>query len=209
WLITRLRLPPFIATMGTLAGLRSAAELITRSVPITCPYPNLRALGSGLTPLAFFAVTAGLVAALMRSTVIGRQLTALGGNEEAARLSGLPTARLKAVSYLLSALLASLAGLLYTAYNGQGDPRAGVGYELQAIAAVVVGGCSLTGGVGSIAGVALGVVLMQVTLNGIFLVVRSNSTQWQGLVVGVVVILAVALNNARSQRPTGGERART
>lgn len=198
--ITRLGLPPFIATLGTLAGLRSAAELITGSVPVTCAYPSFRFLGTGQTPLYLFIITAAAVATLMRRSALGRQIVALGGNEEAARLSGLKVDRLKAVAYGLSGGLAGLAGMMHAAYIGQGDPRAGVAYELQAIAAVVVGGCSLTGGVGTIAGVVLGVILLQVTLNGIFLVVEQNSTQWQGLVVGVVVILAVALNAARERR---------
>ncbi len=199
-LINRLGLPPFIATLGTLSGLRSAAELLNGAVPVTCRYPNFRALSSGLNPLLVFAVVAVGVALLMRRSCLGRQITALGGNEEAARLSGLNTARLKTAAYCASSGLAALAGLLYASYTGQGDSRAGVGYELQAIAAVVVGGCSLNGGVGSVSGVMLGVVLLQVTLNGIFIIVKHNSTQWQGLVIGAVVIGAVALNNLRQRR---------
>ncbi len=199
-LITRLGLPPFIATMGTLAGLRSAAELVTRSVPIPCSYPSFRQFGNGLVPLWIFVVVALVVAVGMSQSRLGREIVALGGNEEAARLSGLPVGRLKLWAYVLSGLLAGLAGFLHAAYLGQGDPRAGVAYELQAVAATVVGGCSLNGGVGTIPGVVLGVVLLQVTLNGIFLVVQGNSTQWQGLVVGAVVVLAVAASNARQAR---------
>lgn len=199
-LINRLKLPPFIATLGTLAGLRSAAELISHLQPVTASYGNFRALAQGVTPLWIFAAVAISAGFLMRRTAIGRQILALGGNEEAARLSGLNTARLKTVAYGLSGVLAGLAGAIYAAYSGQGDPRAGVAYELQAVAAVVVGGCSLTGGSGSIPGVCLGVILLQVTLNAILVVVQRDATQWQGLVVGVVVILAVALNNLRQQR---------
>lgn len=199
-LINRLKLPPFIATLGTLAGLRSAAELISHLQPIMASYSNFRALSKGITPLWIFAVVALSVGFLMRRTVTGRQILALGGNEEAARLSGLNTARLKTVTYGLSGVLAGLAGAIYAAYSGQGDPRAGVAYELQAVAAAVVGGCSLTGGSGSIPGVCLGVILLQVTLNAILVVVQRDATQWQGLVVGVVVILAVALNHLRQQR---------
>jgi ribose/xylose/arabinose/galactoside ABC-type transport system permease subunit len=199
-LVTKLQLPPFIATLSTLAGLRSAAYLVTNSNPVTLPYPNFRALSDGLTPVWFFVVAALAVSVLMGATTLGRSVQALGGNEEAARLSGLRVDRLKYVTYGLSGLLAALAGVLYAAYSGQGDPRTGAGYELQAIAAAVVGGCSLTGGVGTVSGTVLGVVLLQVVLNGIGLVIKSNSTLWQGIVTGVVVVLAVTLNNARQRR---------
>jgi ribose/xylose/arabinose/galactoside ABC-type transport system permease subunit len=199
-LVTKLKLPPFIATLSTLAGLRSASELVTNSMPVTVSYPNFRALSDGLGPLWFFIAAAVAVGVLMRATKLGRGIQALGGNEEATRLSGLVTDRLKFVAYGLSGLLAGLAGLLYASYGGQGDPRTGVGYELQAIAAAVVGGCSLSGGVGTIPGVVLGVVLLQVVLNGIGLVVKNNSTLWQGIVTGVVVVLAVSLNNWRQAR---------
>ncbi|MCC7490888.1 MAG: ABC transporter permease [Fimbriimonadaceae bacterium] len=199
-LITRLKLPPFIATLGTLAGLRSAAELITNSVPVTCAYERFRVLSQGTNPLYAFLVVLLLVGLMMRGSRAGRQIAALGGNEEAARLSGLATGRLKGYAYGVCAVLAALGGVFYAAYSGQGDPRAGQAYELRAIAACVVGGCSLAGGEGTILGVALGVLLLEITLNGIMLVVSSNPTQWQGLVVGVVVIAAVALNNARQRR---------
>ncbi|MBI2297834.1 MAG: ABC transporter permease [Armatimonadetes bacterium] len=199
-LITRLRLPPFIATLSTLAGLRSGAELVTNSATVSVPYPNFTALAKGLTPLWFFIAAAVCVAVLMRATVTGRQIVALGGNEEAARLSGLKVNRLKLVAYGLSGALAGLGGVLYTAYLGQGDPRTGQAFELQAIAASVVGGCSLSGGQGTVAGTILGVTLLQVLLNGIGLVIHSNSTLWQGVVVGVVVVMAVAMNAARQRR---------
>lgn len=199
-LITKLDLPPFIATLSTLAGLRSGAQLVTNSVPVTISHPNFRALGLGLTPLWFFLAVVIGIAWMMRCTTVGRQITALGGNEEAARLSGVPTARLKTLAYALSGALAALAGVLYAAYNGQGDPRTGLAFELQAIAAAVVGGCSLSGGVGSVTGTVLGVTLLQLILNGIGLVIRRNSTLWQGVVVGVVVVLAVAVNTARAKR---------
>lgn len=205
-LISRLHLPPFIATLSTLAGLRSGAQLITNSAPVPVPEASFRALGQGLNPVWFFLVVAIGVGLMMTRTPLGRSLMAIGGNEEAARLSGIRVDRVKAVAYGLSGGLAGLAGVLYAAFIGQGAPMTGNAYELQGIAACVVGGCSLTGGVGSVLGVCLGVVLLQVTLNGIGLVVRGNSTLWQGVVVGVVVILAVAVNVARQRRAGGRER---
>ena len=120
----------------------------------------------------------------------------LGGNETAARLSGLPTRRLKAVAYGLSGLLASLGGILFTGRSGQADARLGVSYELIAITAAVVGGCSLSGGVGSIRGTVLGLVLIQIVIKatGQLAPQGIDSTQVEGLVLGTVVVLAVAFN---------------
>jgi ribose/xylose/arabinose/galactoside ABC-type transport system permease subunit len=131
----------------------------------------------------------------MGCTVLGRHIFALGGNEAAARLSGLRTQRLKAIVYGLSATLSALGGILFTGLNGQADSRLGVTYELIAITAAVVGGCSLSGGIGSIRGTVLGLLLTQIVIKGTGLVVRGiDSTQIEGLVLGTVVILAVAFN---------------
>jgi ribose/xylose/arabinose/galactoside ABC-type transport system permease subunit len=132
---------------------------------------------------------------LMGWTVLGRHLFALGGNETAARLSGLRTNRLKAVAYGLAGTLSALGGILFTGYSGQADSRLGVTYELTAITAAVVGGCSLSGGVGSIRGTVLGLLLTQIVLKGTGILVKGiDSTQIEGLVLGTVVLLAVALN---------------
>jgi ribose/xylose/arabinose/galactoside ABC-type transport system permease subunit len=113
----------------------------------------------------------------------------------AARLSGLPTQRLKTVAYGLSGMLAALGGILFAGRIGQGDPRLGVSYELYAITAAVVGGCSLSGGVGSIRGTVLGLFLIQIVIKGTGLLVRGiDSAQIEGLVLGTVVVLAVAFN---------------
>ncbi len=133
---------------------------------------------------------------MMGATVLGRHLFALGGNETAARLSGLPTRRLKAVAYGLSGMLAALGGVLFTGRSGQADPRLGMTYELIAITAAVVGGCSLSGGVGSIRGTVLGLVLIQIVIKGTGQLAPQgiDSTQVEGLVLGTVVVLAVAFN---------------
>jgi ribose transport system permease protein len=135
-----------------------------------------------------------LLELMMRRTRIGRYLYSIGSNAEAARLSGVPLFRTKAVAYGLSALLAGLAGVLYVGYNGQGDPRSGTGYELNAIAASVVGGCSLVGGEGTLLGAMIGAGILNVILNGINLNIRTNESLWEGTIVGSVVVLAVLLN---------------
>jgi ribose/xylose/arabinose/galactoside ABC-type transport system permease subunit len=196
-MINVFRLPPFIATLATMAGLRSLASIISGNRTINVNYDAFRFLGNNAWwTLATFAVVASTVSIMMGCTVLGRHLFALGGNETAARLSGLPTKRLKAVAYGLSGMLAALGGVLFTGRSGQADPRLGVTYELIAITAAVVGGCSLSGGVGSIRGTVLGLVLIQIVIKatGQLAPQGIDSTQVEGLVLGTVVVLAVAFN---------------
>jgi ribose/xylose/arabinose/galactoside ABC-type transport system permease subunit len=209
FLINRFGLPPFIATLATMSGLRSLASILAENRVINVPFAWFRVLGA--TPLATFAtfaVVAVLASVMMGLTVRGRHLFALGGNEAAARLSGLKIRQLKAFSYGLSGFLAALAGILFAGRSGQASPSLGLSYELFAITAAVVGGCSLAGGVGSVRGTVLGLVLLQTLIRGTGLVVRKidfslfgkpivielNSTQVEGLVLGTVIILAVAIN---------------
>jgi ribose/xylose/arabinose/galactoside ABC-type transport system permease subunit len=195
-MINKLSLPPFIATLATMAGLRSLAAILSGNKAISVPFPWFRAFGSNpWWTLAIFTVVAVSASVMMGMTVLGRHLYALGGNETAARLSGLPTRRLKAVAYGLSGTLAALGGILFGGRSGQADPRLGVTYELYAITAAVVGGCSLSGGVGSIRGTVLGLFLIQIVIKGTAIIVRGlDSSQIEGLVLGSVVVLAVAFN---------------
>ncbi|WP_422930529.1 ABC transporter permease [Singulisphaera sp. PoT] len=195
-MINWFRLPPFIATLATMAGLRSLATILSKNQPITVRFESYRLLGKEPSwTLIVFAIVAVVVSIVMGGTVIGRHLYALGGNEQAARLSGLPTRKLKIFAYGLSGVLAALGGILFTGRSGQADPRLGVTYELYAITAAVVGGCSLSGGVGSIRGTVLGLLLIQIVIKGTgFIVHGLDSTQVEGLVLGTVVVLAVAFN---------------
>ncbi len=201
-LINGLRIPPFIATLATMAGLRSLATILCHNRTINVAFDAYRIPGKeAWVTLSIFACVAVVMSILMGWTVVGRHLFALGGNEIAARLSGLRTNRLKAVAYGLSGTLSALGGILFTGYSGQADSRLGMTYELTAITAAVVGGCSLSGGVGSIRGTVLGLLLTQIVLKGTGIVVKGiDSTQVEGLVLGTVVLLAVALN----QRFRGG-----
>jgi ribose/xylose/arabinose/galactoside ABC-type transport system permease subunit len=195
-MINRLRLPPFIATLATMAGLRSLATILSQNRTINVSIDAYRVLGSNpWVTLAIFTGVAVFLSVLMGNTVLGRHLYALGGNETAARLSGLRTRRLKAIAYGFSGTLSALGGILFTGLSGQADSRLGVTYELTAITAAVVGGCSLSGGVGSIRGTVLGLLLTQIVIKGTGIVVRGiDSTQIEGLVLGTVVVLAVAFN---------------
>jgi ribose/xylose/arabinose/galactoside ABC-type transport system permease subunit len=220
-LITRLDLPPFIATLGTLIGLRSLGRVIAqalyRSDKVAVSAPDFRALFNATVtwqppgfeqaikvrwvPLLAFLVVALASMLVMNRTVLGRHLYALGGNEQAARLSGIRTNRLKYAAYCLGAFCAGLAGILYAAREGQGNStNMGMGYELNAIAAAVVGGASLRGGAGTISGTILGALFLTLVVNGIPHVIKIESTLYEGMIVGVVVILAVAANQIRGRR---------
>ena len=200
-LITRLGLPPFVATLATLVGLRSGAKVLApRPLPINDP--QMRMLGNDLwiTVAVFAAVTIVLLLMVSRS-VTGRQLYAVGGNEDAARLSGLNVTRLKLVAYTTSSMLSALAGIMLASMAGSGDYRSAVGYELRAIAAAVVGGCSLRGGAGNLVGVVLGVLLLRMVINSIGFIFRGHDPNtWEGIVVGLVLILTVGLNNLLRRR---------
>jgi ribose transport system permease protein len=209
-----LRMPPFVVTLGTLVILRSQSQLYTHAVPIQLEddrYHAFNFLSNGLlfeghpwaitVPVVILVVVLVAYDLLMRRSRIGRSVFAVGGNEEATRLSGVDVFKTKVFAYGSAAFLAGLAGLLYAAYNRQGDPSAGVGYELNAVAAAVIGGASLTGGQGSILGTVLGAMLLQVILSGINLLPSlSNPSEWEGTVVGAIVLLAVLFNVIRQRR---------
>jgi ribose/xylose/arabinose/galactoside ABC-type transport system permease subunit len=211
WLITIVGLPPFVATLASLVGLRSLAKVLNQEVTrslgnqstkLNIDDPSFIALGrEWWIPLVIFLVLGALAWLLMSRTVIGRHLYAMGGNEQAARLSGIRTDRLKWLAYCLGAMTASIAGVLYTAEVGIADPvTQGRGYELNAIAASVVGGCSLQGGVGLIPGVMLGVLFLRVVIDSVAKVVGSGADDYEGLIVGFLVVLAVTFNELRSMR---------
>jgi ribose/xylose/arabinose/galactoside ABC-type transport system permease subunit len=195
--INYLRLPAFIATLATMASMRSAAAILSGNKSITVPYEWFRVWGrNSWYSVTIFVVVALSASLVMGATVLGRHLYALGGNETAARLSGLPTRRLRAFAYGLSGVLAALAGILFAGKTGQADSRLGVSYELIAITAAVVGGCSLSGGVGTIRGTVLGLFLIQIVIKatGQLAPRGIDATQIEGLVLGTVVVLAVGFN---------------
>ncbi len=218
WLITVIELPPFVATLGSLVGLRSLARLLVQDVTgafsksgsNTQIYVNdalFSRLGSDWRiPLGVFLVLSFLLWILMNHTVVGRHLYALGGNEQAARLSGIRTDRLKWLAYCIGTVTASIAGILYCSYVQMASPASqAIGYELNAIAAAVVGGCSLTGGIGTVAGTMLGALFLRVVIDAVNKVFDQKPDDFQGLLVGMLVVLAVAFNELRT---SGGLRKR-
>ncbi len=211
WLITVVGLPPFVATLATLVGLRSLARAVTEFV--TAQSFSTHAVSSQIQiydmqfrylavsvwiPVLTFIVLAVLCWVLMSRTVAGRHLHALGGNEQAARLSGIHTDRLKWLAYCLSAVLSSVAGIFYIGDQSVADPQTlGLGYELNAIAAAVVGGCSLAGGVGTMPGTVLGTLFLVTVINAVSKIIKAGADTYQGLIVGIVVVFAVAFTQLR------------
>lgn len=216
WLIVVVRLPPFVATLASLVGLRSLAKILNQAVTahLGNQVTNIRAddvtflaLKEWWVALLVFLALGTLCWFLMNRTVIGRHLYALGGNEEAARLSGIRTDLLKWLAYCIGGVTSSIAGILYVAKIGSANPSTlAVGYELNAIAACVVGGCSLQGGVGLIPGVMLGVLFLRVVIDSVAKIIRAGSDDYQGLIVGFLVVLAVAFNEFRRQAAGTGKR---
>jgi ribose transport system substrate-binding protein len=207
-LVTAGRVPPFIATLAMLSVARGLALVVADGRPISMggwigrigsgelfgvlPYPVLIMLGVGL-----------ITAFVLRRTYAGRAMYAIGGNAEAARLSGIKVTRQKLLIYALSGLFAALAGILLAARLASAQPEAGTGYELDAIAAVVIGGASLAGGVGSALGTFVGALVLAVLRNGLNLL--DVSAFWQQVVIGLVIAAAVLFDTLR-QRRRGGRR---
>ena len=207
WLITEVGLPPFVATLGTLVGLRSLARAIVETVTqtmlggartqINIADKSFRELSGAISGTVWnltilVAVVAFLLWLLMSKTVTGRHLYALGGNEQAARLSGIQTNRMKWLAYCISAFLSSVVGVLSVSQLSVADPQTlARGYELNAIAASVVGGCSLQGGVGTIPGTLLGALFLRVVIDGVAKIIKTGADIYEGLIVGVLVVFAV------------------
>jgi ribose transport system permease protein len=196
-MITRFRLPPFVATLGMLSAARGLTRLWTGGFPITDLGADFTFMGVGYwlgIPLPVW-ISAALVLIFLvvtRRTRFGRYLYAVGGNERAAKLSGVNVQRVKRRVYILGGALAGVAGLLATARQNAADPKIGVGDELNSIAAVVIGGTSLSGGRGSIMGTVLGCLIIGVLNNG--LVLLGVSPDWQLVVKGGVILVAVAID---------------
>jgi ribose transport system permease protein len=196
----RLGIPGFIATLGMLYIARGSNYLLCNGYPVY-PIPDaLKAfgkaepLGVSWAFLIFIAIVA-LGDFALRRTVFGRKVLATGGNVEVARIAGIDTDRVKIGCYILTGLMAALAGVLSTAQLTVGQPETGVGWELDVIASVVIGGVSLFGGVGTVAGTLLGLLIMQVVRSG--LAMTGCNTHWQTVAVGVIMIAAVGVDLLR------------
>lgn len=192
------KLPSFIATLAMLSVARGLTLVLSDGKPVPTS-PQVSFLGSDIGPVPvpiIVLVLAALVASfVLNRTVIGRSMYAVGGNAEAARLSGLPVKRIVVVVFGLSGLFAALAGLLLAGRLDSAQPQAASGYELDAIASVVIGGASLAGGVGRISGTFIGALVLVVIRNGLNLL--NVSSFWQQVVIGLVIAVAVGFDVLR------------
>lgn len=198
-MITRFQIPPFVATLAMLTIGRGLTMLWTGGFPITSLGKSFAFLGTGwflATPMPVWisAAAVALFYFISKNTRLGRYVYAVGGNERAALLSGLNVEKIKLVVYTLTGVLAAVGGVLVTARLDSAQPNAGMGYELDSIAAVVIGGTSLSGGRGSILGTVLGALIIGVLNNG--LVLLNVSPFWQQVIKGVVILLAVAIDRS-------------
>lgn len=195
------RLPAFIATLAMLSIARGLALVVSGGRPIDMP-DSVAALGGDLgpvpVPILVLLVAWAVTAFVLNRTVFGRSLYAIGGNEEAARLAGLPVKRTLAAVYALSGLFAGIAGMVLAGRLASAQPQAASGYELDAIAAVVIGGASLAGGSGKATGTLIGALILAVIRNGLNLL--NVTAFWQQVVIGLVIAAAVGIDVLRSRR---------
>jgi putative xylitol transport system permease protein len=201
-LIAAVGIPPFVATLGMLSAARGATLLFSNGRPIASLSYEFRQLGQGSffnlpLPALIFAVVAIAAWTILGFSVFGRHLYAVGGNVRSARTSGVATGRIIFSVYVIMGALAGLAGAVLTARTSAAVPQAGLGYELDAIAAVVIGGTSLTGGVGKIAYTIIGVLIIGTINNGLDLL--GVSSYYQQIVKGTIIVVAVVIDKSRHQ----------
>jgi ribose transport system permease protein len=206
-LVGRFSLPPFIVTLGTMGLARGITLGLTSGAPVRDLPGSFRLLGQGdvtigglSLPLPAFWVLllAALVSLLLHQTLLGRYIYTVGSDERALKVVGVPTGRVKLLAYTLSSVLAAFGGIIMTAKLGVAAPMAAAGYELDIIAAAVIGGASLFGGEGTVTGIILGTVLMQTARNG--LVLLGLPTFWQWLTIGAMILLVIMLDLWRRRR---------
>jgi len=204
-LITQLKVVPFIVTLGTMLIVRGAAKGLAEERRIEAPFTWLNDLlrtqgGAALLPPGIWGVIAAaiVIAGVLRYTRFGRHVFAIGSNERMARLCGVAIPRTKIAVYTLSGVLTGFAGLLQFSKLSVGDPTVGIGAELDVIAAVIIGGGSLTGGRGSVAGTFMGAAIMTIIQIGCS---QKGLANWvQQIVTGVIIVAAVALDRVRSAK---------
>jgi ribose/xylose/arabinose/galactoside ABC-type transport system permease subunit len=199
-LVSFVRLVPFIATLGMLSFASGVVLGVSKGWPVTEIPPSFLSLAQGSflglpMPVWITLLLAAMAHVVLTYTAFGRRTYAIGGNEQATFLSGVDVRRIKFVLYMISAGCASIAGIILMGRFGSAQADTGKGWELDAIAAAVIGGTSLSGGSGSVLGVLIGASIMGVVKNG--LVLMKVSSYWQTAIIGVVIILAAVLDRAK------------
>ncbi len=203
--VSVFKLPPFIATLAMMMIAQGLALVVSGVRPIYFSGVDgfkeiaLGAIIPGLPNAVLILFLTGIAAFLLLSkTLLGRYTFAIGSNEEATKISGVNTGKWKILIYTVAGIFTGIAGVVIAARLDSAQPQLGVGYELQAIAAVIIGGTSLMGGRGSILGTLIGALIMSVLING--LRIMSVQTEWQNVVVGVVILVAVFTDSLRRRR---------
>lgn len=203
FMITKFKVPPFVATLAMLTIARGLTMLYTKGFPITQLGDHFTYLGTGWflgipMPVWISIFVVALSVFFMNKTRTGRYIYAIGGNERAALLSGVKVNKVIVIVYMIAGALSGIAGLLVTARLDSAQPNAGLGYELDSIAAVVIGGTSLSGGKGSIIGTVIGAGIIGVLNNG--LVLLNVSPFWQQVIKGLVILLAVIIDKIQKEK---------
>ena len=200
--ITRFKVPPFVATLAMLTIARGLTMLLTGGFPITALGDNFAFIGTGWflgipMPVWISAIIVLAAVVLTNKTTLGRHIYAIGGNETAAALSGLKIKKVKMIVYAIAGALAGIGGIIVTSRLDSAQPNAGFGFELDSIAAVVIGGTSLSGGKGTIMGTVQGALIIGILNNG--LVLLNVSPFWQQVIKGFVILLAVVIEKFNSK----------
>ena len=206
--ISHIGIPPMVATMGTMTSLRGVAYLITGGTPVFGFDSRYAVIGQGYVgavPIPVIILVLSFAAGIffLSKTRHSRYIYGVGGNEEVARLSGISVHRIKAFVYAVSGFCSALAGLVMLGRLNSGQPRAGESYEMDVITAVVLGGVSLTGGVGKISHVVFGVLIIGVLTNGMTMMAVDD--YWQRVVKGLVLLLAVGFDRFIQRRQQKSE----
>ena len=201
--ITKAKLPPFIVTLGFMMMVRGLVLALTNGMPISGLNDGFDKLAAGTIlkipyPVIFLVVLAVVLGFVLKNTKIGKYVYAIGSNEDASKLSGVNVDRVKLFVYGLSGLMCAISGIILASRLISAQPTEGMGYEMDAIAAVVIGGASLAGGTGTIFGTMLGAFIMTVLKNG--LTMLNVSGMWQQVAVGAVVLGAVYIDNLKNKR---------
>lgn len=204
YLIAKRKIPPFVATLGTMGAVRGLTYVITNAYPVSGLPQGIYFIGRGHVgpipvPVIIMLVVYILAYITAEHTRVGRFIFAIGGNEESAHLSGIHIDRYRMFAYITSGTLAGLSGIILVSRLASGQPNAGIGFEFEAITAAVVGGTSLYGGKGTILGVFFGAIFIAILLNG--MVLLNISSYYQQMLKGIVLILAVMIDVARNSKP--------
>jgi len=203
YLVTRRHVPAFVATLGTMGAIRGLTYVLTNAYPVSGLPKSIYVIGRGYigpipVPVVIMVVVYIIAYIIAEKTKIGRFIYAIGGNEEAAHLSGIKVHSYRLLTYIASGFLASVSGIILVSRLASGQPNAGIGFEFEAITAAVIGGTSLYGGKGAVIGVFFGALFIAILLNG--MVLLNVSSYYQQMIKGIVLILAVMIDVAKNKK---------